>query len=131
MGQIVSLRCENCGNKIDLQIGQGIRDNNLDIVLGYFDVTSQNLIKDSLSSAGKDAIWAYSRMIVSCDVNHNIQAVPTFHIIENREDRIVAINCNCGGTHTFISVDDIINGTGCKCPKCGKTFKYSISELWD
>ena len=37
MGQNINLKCKECGNAVNLQTGQGIRDNRLDTVLGYFD----------------------------------------------------------------------------------------------
>lgn len=134
MGLIVSIKCEKCGNTIDLRTGCGLRDHDLNRVIVYFSEDNQRVIREAISKYEneKQRQWEFRRMIARCDSSGKIKSLPTFHVIKAGEADLVAWECNCGGTHYFYSEANLSDRTEtCQCPECGAQMTYGEIGHWD
>ena len=133
MGQSILLKCSNCDNRISLQTGQGIRDNDPERILSYFDSTSQEKIRQYLSDDIDRVMWSFTRMPAVCRLNRDVKAVPVFSVTtEKGTDRVVICGCDCGGEHDLYSEDELERGSAhVICPRCGREMEYSVTGYWD
>ena len=131
MGEIIRLKCNDCKQSYELNIGQGIADNTIEKVLGHFDDVTADLIKQKLSVLGEDTYWNYRRMIGYCDSCGSYQEIPTFKITADGKDHVIAEKCNCGNTCELIDDNDQARMNDIRCPKCKSRMTVQITGMWD
>ena len=131
MGRSIRLKCNDCSVSYDLRIGQGIRDNKIENVLGHFDPETSELIRQKLLVLGADQYWNYRRMIGYCDSCKSYLEVPTFQIIENEKRYVTAGKCSCGSSVTLIDDDDQAGMNDLKCPQCSGKITMEPTGMWD
>ena len=127
MGQIIRVRCENNDNTMELRIGQGIRDNNPDTILGDFPDARRESIC-AMIDAGK--MWNYRRALALCRQCGSFTTVPLFETVGDDAVCVTGI-CECGHgikTAVILSTDDEI---GVTCPKCGGRIEMETIGFWD
>ncbi len=131
MGEMIRLKCNDCGNSYDLMIGQGMLDSDLETVKGHFDPKAVSEIEAGLASYKEDAIWSYRQMIGYCSSCRSITSVPTFHIFNKGEEIITAGTCECGHIPVLTDDNDEQAMRHIKCPVCNSPMKPEITGMWD
>ncbi len=128
MGKILSLKCDNCDYSEELRIGSGIKDNDPDMVSGYFPDDRREIIHKITAAR---TVWNYRRIPVLCRKCGRFTTVPLFEALGNDTLR-VAGKCGCGHeirTAVLIKPEEgIVNVS---CPKCGKRVRSEMIGLWD
>lgn len=131
MGQIITLNCDKCNNNIELNEGQGIKDNDLDRVLVFFDENLSNRIRLAVASS-KNTVWFFEKKIALCKKTGNIKAVPVISVGLGADKQMSFAGCDCGGDHVFYDTDKILEGSvGIECPVCKARMTASFSGMWD
>ena len=131
MGETIRLKCNDCNKAYDLNIGQGIKDNSLDRILGYFDGVTSDMISRKLSVLGTKKSWSFRRMIGYCSSCRSFREIPTFHIFEDQKEYVTATKCQCGSTCEIIDDNDTDAMGSLICPECGGKISSSITAMWD
>lgn len=127
MGEIIRINCENNDNTVELRIGQGMRDNDPDMILGYFPEDKRDRICNAIDS-GK--IWNYRIAPALCRKCGSFTTVPLFETFGDDVVR-VAGTCECGHeirTAVILNVDDDIKVS---CPECGGRIEMKTVGFWD
>ena len=131
MGQIITLNCEKCNNNIELMEGQGIRDNDLDRVLVFFDKNIGSRIRLAVASS-ENTVWSFEKKIALCQRTGNIKAVPVILAGLGADKQVSFAGCDCGGDHVFYDTDKILDGSVMiECPVCKARMAARLSCMWD
>ncbi len=131
MGQIINLVCSKCNKNIELMAGQGIKDNDLDRVLLFFDENTGRKIRQAIVSS-KNSFWSFERKIALCRRTGDIKAVPVITVNTNEDKKISAAGCDCGGDHVFYDTEEILEGTvSIECPTCKSHMSAVDAGMWD
>ena len=131
MGQIINLVCNKCNKKIELMAGQGIKDNDLDRVLVFFDENTGRKIRQAIVSS-ENRLWVFERKIALCRRTGDIKAVPVITVNTNTDKKVSFAGCDCGGDHVFYDTEKILEGTvSIECPACKSPMSAANAGMWD
>lgn len=131
MGRSILLKCNKCGKTLEFRTGQGIRDNDPDMVLSHFDSETQPKLQKILSDTDR-VDWDFSIILSVCRRDNTVKAVPAVFLTEGGTDRIITSDCGCGGEHDFYDDEDLEDGTALiRCPECGADMEYFVNGFWD
>lgn len=131
MGQIINLTCGKCNKNIELMAGQGIKDNDLDRVLVFFDENTIGKIRQAIDSS-KSSFWSFERKIALCRKTGDIKAVPVITVNTDADKKIPVAGCDCGGDHVFYDTEKILEGTvSIECPACKSPMSAEDAGMWD
>ena len=128
MGKIIQIRCDNCDYGAELHTGQGMRDNDPDVVSCYFPDSKREIIHSTMT-AGK--VWNYRKAPVLCRKCGRCTTVPLFVSPGDDGVRIAGV-CGCG--HDIRNVVLIQPDEGIlnvPCPKCGGRLSSAVTGFWD
>lgn len=128
---MIRLKCNDCGRTFDVSVGQGRKDNEVDRILTYFDVSDADIIKEKLSVLGEHDSWSYRKMIGYCSTCRSFTEIPTFHFNNNDEEYVTAGRCTCGGICTLIDDADKEKMESLECPECNGTIEVQHLGMWD
>ena len=131
MGRSIRLTCNECKKSFDLNIGQGISDNNVDTVLGHFEGSTADLLREKISILGRESYWNYRSMIGYCGSCKSYVAIPTLTIVDNGKEYVTAGKCGCGSSCELIDDNDDTRMKDIKCPKCNGTMTVEMTGMWD
>ncbi|MCR4807174.1 MAG: hypothetical protein K5857_05820 [Lachnospiraceae bacterium] len=127
MGEIIRLKCENKDMTGELRIGQGLKDNDPDVILENFPDAKRDRIRNAIDT-GK--IWNYRRVPALCKKCGSLTTVSVFETVGEEALSVVG-KCECGheaGTAVMLNVDD---GVKVSCPECGGSMEIETIGFWD
>ena len=131
MGAIYRLTCRDCKKAYELNVGQGMFDNRIENVLGYFDDKTADLIKEKLSITESSMLWSFRRMIGSCSICKTLEEIPVFTITDEGKDYATAGKCSCGSSAVLFDYNDPKQMDEIKCPVCGGSMDVTKTGMWD
>ncbi len=129
MGEIIRLECQKCGNSYELFTGAGMKDNDLEKVLGHFDEAAANDIRQKLSGSNKNDDWSYRSMIGYCSSCRTYRSIPTFNMSNKT---VTTAKCECKAVCELFDEAQVLKGTQkLNCPQCNGMMTATSTGMWD
>ena len=127
MGQLISIKCDNCAYFRRLQIGQGMLDHRIGNVAEAFDDEAKEQV---LKAAECGLFWDFRRRPGFCVCCREYYSIPVFTSSAIPGGCLIG-NCPKGHKASDIRMVEEEMPGHLSCPVCGSEAVISTEGLWD
>lgn len=125
MGYVLKVSCNGCGSEKAINLGNGIKDFNANVVAQYFKDEAPDIIFDN------DEMWFFNWKLGHCKECNNLFRVPTVTTFKDNKDKIEFKEavCECGSRDVVVYENERERNISCN--KCSE--EYTVTEIgyWD
>lgn len=127
MGQVIEIKCNQCGYSEKFYLGMGMRDCDKKVVEKYF---TSHKAKELLDSGDN---WYFNWKLAKCHTCKRLLRIPVLDMFNEIEGKYEFIENVCCGKQIddVITIPEPANELYIQCPKCEEKLEVTETMLWD